>query len=73
MVNKVMFICRKCFHKKTEKYLLVITLANIFSWFYYSLIVPNEKHVYLEELHSRMFFREKDIRGSRRPVDDGKI
>ena len=63
MVNKVMFICRKCFHKKTDKYLLVITSAKLFSKFIYSLIVLNEKYVYLEEIHSRMFFREKDIRG----------
>ena len=63
MVNKVMFICRRCPHKKTVKYLLVITSANIFSRFNYSLIVLNEKYVYLEEIHSRMFFREKDIRG----------
>ena len=63
MVNKVMFICRKCFHKKTDKYLLVITSAKLFSRFSYSLIVLNEKYVYLEEIHSRMFFREKDIRG----------
>ena len=59
----MMFICRKCLHKKTDKYLLVITSANIFSRFNYSLIVPHEKYVYLEEIHSGMFFREKDIRG----------
>ena len=63
MVNKVMFICRKCPHKKTVKYLLVITSANIFSRFNYNLIVLNEKYVYLEEIHSRMFFPRKDIRG----------
>ena len=63
MVNKVMFICRKYLHKKTDKYLLVITSANIFSRFSYSLILLNEKYVYLEEIHSRMFFLEKDIRG----------
>ena len=63
MVNKEMFICRKCPHKKTVKYLLVITSAKLFSRFSYSLIVLNEKYVYLEEIHSRMFFREKDIRG----------
>ena len=46
-VNKVMFICRKCLHKKkTDEYLLVITSANIFSRFNYSLIVLNEKYVY---------------------------
>ena len=57
----MMFICRKYLHKKTDKYLLVITSANIFSRFSYSLTLLNEKYVYLEEIHSRMFFREKDI------------
>ena len=65
MVNKVMFICRNCLHNKTDKYfnLLVTTSANIFSRFSYSLILLNEKYVYLEEIHSRMVFLEKDIRG----------
>ena len=62
MVNTVMFICRKCPRKKTVKYLLVITSANIFSRFTYSLIVLNERYVYLEEILLRSFFREKDIR-----------
>ena len=69
-----MFICRKYLHKKTDKYLLVITSANIFSRFSYSLTLLNEKYVYLEEIHSRMFFGEKDILGgSRRPANDAKI
>ena len=39
--------------EKTVKYLLVITSGNIFSRFTYSLIVLNEKYVYLEEIHLR--------------------
>ena len=46
LVNKVLFICCKCLPIKTDKYLLVITSANIFSKFNYSLIVLNEKYVY---------------------------
>ena len=69
----MMFICRKCLHKKTDKYLLVITSANIFSRFNYSLIVPHEKYVYLEEIHSGMFFRKRILGESRRPADDAKI
>ena len=59
----MIFICHKYLHKKTDKYLLVITSANIFSRFSYSLILLNEKYVYLEEILSRMVFLEKDIRG----------
>ena len=47
--------------KKTDK--LVITSANVFSRFNYSLIVPLTRNTSLVEIHSRSFSDKKLLSG----------